>query len=221
MGMAKRPHIAALMALPRVAAAWRKQHRREPSEADIDAVYEVFVPMNVEVAARYADVIPGAAQAVRTLRERGLKIGSSTGYTREIMDEVTPVAAAQGYEPDCLVCTGDTPDGRPTPFMLYRAFLDLAVWPAWACLKVDDTEVGIAEGLNGGCWTVGVAVTGNAFGLSLADTQALAPEELAARRAAAVKRLNAAGAHYVIDGVADILPVVQAVDERLGRGERP
>ena len=66
-----------------------------------------------------------------------------------------PVAAAQGYAPDCLVCTGDTPDGRPTPFMLYRAFLDLAVWPAWACVKVDDTEVGIAEGLNGGCWTVG------------------------------------------------------------------
>ena len=166
-------------------------------------------------------MIPGAAQAVRTLRERGLKIGSSTGYTREIMAEVTPVAAAQGYEPDSLVCTGDTPDGRPTPFMLYRAFLDLAVWPAWACLKVDDTEVGIAEGLNGGCWTVGVAVTGNVFGLSLADTQALAPEEFAARRAAAVKRLNAAGAHYVIDGVADILPVVQAIDERLGRGERP
>ena len=53
MGMAKRPHIAALMTLPRVAAAWRKQHGREPSEADIDAVYEVFVPMNVEVAARF------------------------------------------------------------------------------------------------------------------------------------------------------------------------
>ena len=101
-----------------------------------------------------------------------------------------PVAAAQGYAPDCIVCTGDTPDGRPTPFMLYRAFLDLAVWPAWACVKVDDTEVGIAEGLNGGCWTVGVAVTGNVFGLSLADTQALAPDAFAH---AGVPRPRAAG----------------------------
>lgn len=221
MGMAKRPHVAALMRLPRVAAAWREKHGREPAEADIDAVYEVFVPMNVEVAGRYADVIPGAAEAVAELRRRGLKIGSSTGYTRDIMAEVIPIAAAQGYEPDCIVCTGDTPDGRPTPFMLYKAFLELAVWPAWACVKVDDTEVGIAEGLNGGCWTVGVAVTGNVFGLSLADTQGLTPAEFAARRAAAIARLEAAGAHYVVDGVADILPVMAAIEERLAAGERP
>ncbi|MGD9511652.1 MAG: phosphonoacetaldehyde hydrolase [Geminicoccaceae bacterium] len=221
MGMAKRPHIAALMALPRIADAWRARHGRLPGEADIDAVYEVFVPMNVEVAGRYADVIPGAAEAVAELRRRGLKIGSSTGYTREIMAEVTPIAAAQGYVPDCIVCTGDTPDGRPTPFMLYKAFLDLAVWPAWSCVKVDDTEVGIAEGLNGGCWTVGVAVTGNVFGLSLASTQALTFDQLTVRRAAAVARLEGAGAHYVVDGVADILPVMTAIEQRLAAGERP
>ena len=221
MGMAKRPHIEALMALPRIAAAWRARHGHPPTEADIDAVYELFVPMNVEVAARHADVIPGAAPAVDALRARGLKIGSSTGYTREIMAQVTPVAAAQGYVPDCLVCTGDTPDGRPTPFMLYRALLELAIWPAWDCIKVDDTEVGIEEGRNGGCWSVGVAVTGNLFGLSLADTRALAADAFARRREAATARLRAAGAHYVIDGVADILPVAEAIDARLGRGERP
>ena len=221
MGMAKRPHIATLLVQPRIAAAWRARHGRAPGEADIDAVYQVFVPMNVAVAGRYADVIPGAAQAVAELRRRGLKIGSSTGYTREIMAQVLPVAAAQGYSPDCVVCTGDTPDGRPTPFMLYKAFLELAVWPAWACVKVDDTEVGIAEGRNGGCWTVGVAVTGNLFGLSLADTGALPCAEFASRRAAAAARLDEAGAHYVIDGVAAIVPVIEAIEERLGRGERP
>ena len=132
-----------------------------------------------------------------------------------------PVAAAQGFAPDCIVCTGDTPDGRPTPLMMYRAFLELAVWPAWACVKVDDTEVGIAEGLNAGCWTVGVALTGNVFGLSLADTQALPAAEFAARRAAAIARLEAAGAHYVVDGVADILPAMAAIERRLAIGERP
>src|SRR4051794_34807619 len=72
MGMAKRAHIATLVAvLPRLAAAWRQQHGHEPTEADIDAVYEVFVPMNVEVAARYADLVPGAASTVRELRALG------------------------------------------------------------------------------------------------------------------------------------------------------
>ena len=221
MGMAKRPHVAALMALPRIARAWAEARGAGPTDADIDAVYEAFVPRNKAVAARYATVIPGVAETVARLRDLGMKIGSTTGYTRAIMAEITPVAAAGGFAPDSLVCTGDTPEGRPTPFMLYRTLLDLQVWPAWAAVKVDDTEVGIAEGLNGGAWTVGVAVTGNVFGLSLAEARGLPAERFAAMRRAATDRLAAAGAHYVIDGVADLLPVVQAIEGRLARGERP
>jgi phosphonoacetaldehyde hydrolase len=221
MGIAKRPHVAALLAMPRIGEEWRRVHGHLPAEADVDDVYDVFVPKNIAVAARYADLVPGAAETARSLRALGMKIGTTTGYTREIMNEIAPVAARQGFTPDCIVCTGDAPDGRPTPFLLYRVFLDLAVWPAAACVKVDDTEVGIAEGLNAGSWTVGVSVTGNVFGLSLADTNALPAAEFQTRRAAAAGRLAAAGAHYVIDGVADLMPIVAQIEGRLARGERP
>ena len=221
MGMAKRPHVAALLALPHVAEAWAARHGRAPDERDIDTVYDAFVPRNIAVAARFSRVIPGVAEAVATLRAHGLRIGSTTGYTRDIMAEITPGAAREGFAPDSLVCTGDTPEGRPTPFMIYRALLDLGVWPAWSAVKVDDTEVGIAEGLNAGTWTVGVAVTGNVFGLSLEDTEALSAAEFDERRAAAADRLTAAGAHYVIDGVADLPPVIHTIEGRLARGERP
>jgi phosphonoacetaldehyde hydrolase len=221
MGMAKRPHIAAIMALPRVADAWRKRHGRAPTEADIDAVYAAFVPKNVAVAARYATLVPGAADIVAELRRKGIKIGSTTGYTREIMAEILPVAAEQGFQPDSLVCTGDTPDGRPTPYMLYKTLLDLQVWPALSVIKVDDTEVGIAEGLNGGAWTVGVSVSGNCFGLSRENAAALAPADFHERRKAAVKTLESAGAHYVIDSVAELMPVVLKIEARLATGERP
>ncbi|UCI05763.1 phosphonoacetaldehyde hydrolase [Mesorhizobium sp. B1-1-8] len=221
MGMAKRPHIAALMALPGVAEAWTKQHGHVPTEADIDAVYDVFVPKNRAVAARYADLIPGVAEVVAALRARGLKIGSTTGYTRDIMAEILPVAAKQGFAPDCLVCTGDTPDGRPTPFMLWKALTELGVYPATLAVKVDDTEVGIAEGVNAGAWTVGVSVTGNVFGYTLAETQALPPDVFRTKRAEASAKLSAAGAHYVVSGVADLLPVIAQIEGRLRRGERP
>ena len=220
MGMAKRPHIAAIMALPRIAEAWRTKHGAFPTDKDIDAVYDVFVPKNIAVAARYATLVPGAAKAVQTLRDSGLKIGSSTGYTREIMAEILPVAAAQGLKVDSLACTGDTVQGRPSPLMLYKNMLDLDVWPAWTVVKVDDTEVGIAEGLNGGTWTVGVALSGNAFGLSLQETERLAPEELSRRKAVAEHKLLSAGAHYVIGSVAELLPVISEIEGRLARGER-
>ena len=111
MGMAKRPHVAALLALPRVARAWAERHGQPPTEADIDAVYDVFVPKNVAVAARLSQIIPGVAATVAALRAEGVKIGSTTGYTRSIMAEILPQAALQGFAPDSLVCTETPPRG--------------------------------------------------------------------------------------------------------------
>jgi phosphonoacetaldehyde hydrolase len=221
MGMAKRPHIAAIMALPRVASEWAERRGHSPSDSDIDAVYAAFVPKNIAVAARYAGLIPGVAEVVAELRRTGVKIGSTTGYTRDIMAKILPIAGAEGFAPDSLVCTGDTPDGRPTPFMLYKSLLDLRVWPAWDTIKVDDTEVGIGEGINAGAWAVGVAVSGNLFGLPQAEAASLSRSDYERKRATAEAKLRAAGAHYVIDSVADLMPVARAIDARRARGERP
>ena len=221
MGMAKRDHIKTLMAQPRVAEAWRAAQGALPDEVAIDKVYAVFVPMNEEAVADYCTMIEGAVPAVERLRARGLKIGSTTGYTRSIMARVLPWAAAQGYSPDNLVCAGDLAEGRPSALMMYRTFLDLGVWPAWSVVKVDDTGVGIAEGLNAGCWTVAVAVSGNAFGLNASDTAKLLPGQFAAMKAVAYADLRRTGAHYVIDSVADLDAVMDEIEGRLARGHRP
>ncbi len=221
MGMAKRDHIKTLMAVPRIAAAWAMAQGAAPDEAAIDRVYEVFVPMNVEAVTDYCTMIEGAVPAINRMRARGMKIGSTTGYTRSIMAKVLPLAAAQGYEPDNLVCAGDLSEARPSAMMMYRTFLDLGVWPAHTVVKVDDTGVGIGEGLNAGCWTVGVAVSGNAFGLNPAETAALTPAAFATLRDAAYADLRRSGAHYVIDSVANIDAVLDDIDGRLARGGRP
>lgn len=221
MGMAKRDHIKTLMSQPRIAAAWAAAQGSAPDEAAIDRVYEVFVPMNVEAVTDFCTMIEGAVPAVNRMRARGLKIGSTTGYTRSIMAKVLPLAAVQGYAPDNLVCAGDLAEGRPSALMMYKTFLDLGVWPAHTVVKVDDTGVGIAEGLNAGCWTVAVAVSGNAFGLNPAETAALSPAEFTAMRDAAYADLRRTGAHYVIDSVADIDAVLDDIEGRLARGERP
>lgn len=221
MGMAKWDHIKAVGSLPSVAAQWQDRHGRAFTDADVDQLYEVFTPMNAASVRDHMDFIPGALDAVNACRARGLKIGSTTGYNRPIMEVVVPIAAAAGYAPDNLVCAGDLAVGRPSPLMMYRCFADLGVWPPQTVVKVDDTGVGLAEGRNAGTWTVGVAISGNALGLTHGEWLALDAGEQAARRAQATALLEEAGADYVIDSVADLLPVLDQIEARLARGERP
>jgi phosphonoacetaldehyde hydrolase len=212
MGAPKRDHIKAMLHAPRIAEAWVGVHGHAPGDADIDAVYDVFVPMNEEVVADYATLVPGAAEAVALLRARGLKIGSTTGYTRSIMARVLPVAAAQGYAPDNLVCADDLAEGRPGPLGMYQCFIDLVVYPPAAVVKVDDTEPGIAEGVAAGCLTVGVTLSGNAVGKTAEELKAMTAGEVAALRERAAATLRAAGADHVIDTVADLPTLLERLD---------
>lgn len=212
MGMPKWDHIRTMMDMPEISAQWHVRHGAAPTDEDVDRVYKVFVPMNEEVAADYAQLVPGGREAVEALREMGLKIGSTTGYTRSIMERVLPVAAAQGYAPDNLVCADDLPEGRPGPLGMYKCFIDLVVHPPQAVIKVDDTEPGIREGVAAGCLTVGVALSGNAVGKTPEELAVLPEEQIAALRAEATRMLKAAGADHVIDTVADLPALVARLD---------
>ena len=221
MGLPKWDHINALLNDSDIAARWKKSHGGPPKKSDVDRIYEVFVPLNRKVVTNFADLIPGTPETVAELRSLGLKIGSTTGYTRDIMEPLLPLAKKAGYAPDNLVCAGDLAAGRPTPLMMYKCFLDLGVFPAHAVVKVDDTAPGITEGLAAGCWTVGVSVSGNAFGLSLEETKALKKPDFTRRREKAIRDLQICGSHFVIDSIADLMPVIFEIEARLARGERP
>lgn len=222
MGLAKWDHIQALGRLPSVAARWRARFGRDMDAADVDALYDKFMPLQVARVAAYSAPIPGAIDTVNALRARGLKIGSCSGYPRVVMDALLPHAAALGYAPDYTVAADDLPaGGRPGPWMALANVLALAIGDVRHCVKVDDTEPGIAEGLRAGMWTVGLSASGNAVGLSAEDWQALDPAQQAARRAPAEAMLRAAGAHYVIDTLADLPAVLDAIEARLAAGERP
>ena len=222
MGMAKRDHVRAVTQAPAVAAAWQARHGRAPSEADVDAIFAVFEPMNAAAVLDHADFIPGALDAVAALRQQGVRIGSTTGYTRPIMDRLLPVAAAAaGYVPEVVVCAGDLPAGRPSPLMMWHAMAAMGVWPAACVAKVDDTPVGIGEGVAAGTWTVGVALTGNIAGLSARQLAALDAAQRQSLRDRAALDLTEAGADLVIDSVADLPAAIEALNARLAAGQRP
>src|SRR4029077_8719547 len=152
MGKAKIDHLRAILADAEMSARWHTLKGNAPGENDIARLYQRLVPVMTAAATRAATLIPGAADTAKALRELGVRIGSGTGYTREMMADILPRAAAQGYEPEIVVCAGETPSGRPAPLMTWKALIALDAWPAKTCIKVDDAPVGIEEGRLAGCW---------------------------------------------------------------------
>jgi phosphonoacetaldehyde hydrolase len=158
---------------------------------------------------------------VSWLRKHGIAIGSTTGYTREMMTSLLPQAAAAGFSPESTVCADEVPAGRPAPWMAITSAMQLGVYPMEACVKVGDTLVDIAEGLNAGMWAVGVTKTGNELGLTRTEVEALPGSDLASRLQAASDRLLQAGAHYTVEEVAELSAIIVEIGERLRHGERP
>lgn len=221
MGLMKKDHLRAILQLPEVRAAWEAVHGAPAGDADVDRLYADFEPLQIDVVADYARPIPGLLETVAFIRSHGWKIGTTTGYTRPMMEALAQAARAYGYEPDAIVTPSDAPAGRPYPWMCYKLAIDLQVYPMAAMVKVGDTLPDIEEGLNAGMWTVGVALTGNMVGLGEAEFAQLSAEEVVALRREAGARFFAAGAHYVIDSIADLPPVLERIDARVRNGEEP
>lgn len=221
MGLMKKDHLRTILARPSVAEAWMSAHGAPASEEDIENLFQNFVPMQLSVLKEYAKPIPGLISVVEVLRLQGIRIGSTTGYIRSMMDVLAPEAKKNGYEPDCIVCPDEVPAGRPYPWMCYQNAIQLGVFPTHAMVKVGDTLPDIEEGLNAGMWTVGLSLTGNLLGLNEEEVNGLLPEEKedAVRRIEI--RLYDAGAHYVIDGIWDLPDVLEEIEARLAKGERP
>ena len=220
MGMAKRDHIRALAQSPAVAQAWQMRYDKPCDETDINALYAEFLPLQDRVLRDHTGVLPGIPEMIAECRRMGLKIGSTTGYTRGLMEIVSASAKTQGYVPDCIVAAEDTRRGRPAPFLLFEAAQRIDAYPMSALVAVDDTPVGIEAGVSAGCWTIGVTRTGNLVGFSAEEAVAM-PEETIRRCAVAADRLRSVGAHYVVESAAEIVPILREIDARLLRGERP
>jgi phosphonoacetaldehyde hydrolase len=221
MGMPKWHHIQTIIRTPAVTEAWVAAHGVAPTDSDVDALYERFLPLQISVVAEHSALIPGALEAVQAMRDRSMAIGSTTGYPPPVMAVVSEAAAGQGYRPDALVCAGETPAGRPGPYMAMKCLIDLQISPVQACVKIGDTVVDVEEGLNAGMWTIAVTDSGNEVGLPLADWQALPEERRAALRAAAADKLARAGAHYVVPTLKDALPLLDVIEARLAAGQTP
>ena len=220
MGLLKSDHIRAVLGLQGVCAQWTAITGREPVEADVHALFAEFGPLQMEIIAQHSTLIPGVVETVKEWQSRGLRIGSTTGYTRQMLEPVREQAARDGYRPDASVCPDEVSAGRPAPWMLMKNAQLLDVYPSSACVKIGDTVIDIEEGRNAGMWTIGLTRTGNLIGLDRQQWEQLPETEKEVRLSRAKKTLLDAGADFVAEDLSSCDEALAAIERRLGNGER-
>ena len=223
MGLRKDLHIEQLTLDPVIRERWKGVHGKYPDASDVERMFADFVPAQVACLPKYTDLLPGVAEVTQRLQSQGIKIGVSTGFTRVMVDVLLEAAIKQGFTPDATVAGDEVENGaRPRPFMVYRNLDLMDITPIESVIKVDDTIGGVGEGLNAGCWTVGVSRYSNYMNINTLEEEAtLSADEIEERHKKTIDILQKTGAHYVIDSIADIEAVVDDVNARLARGEKP
>ena len=223
MGLRKDLHIKALTEVDEIKERWKGVHGKYPDQDDVDKMFADFVPMQLACLRKYTNLLPGVADVTQRMQKQGIKLGSTTGFVRSMVDILEEEAAKQGYKPDASVAGDEVVNGaRPSPHMVYKNLDMLGITPIQSVIKVDDTISGVGEAVNAGCWGVGVTRYSNYMDVDTPeDGEKLSEEEISKRKAHTHKLLEKAGAHYVIDSIADIEPVIEDVNKRLANGERP
>ena len=220
MGLLKIDHIKAMLSGKRISDLWKEKYGRKWDMNDVNEMYKNFEEKLFKILAEYTTPVPHCIETVTLLRNSGIKIGSTTGYTKEMMDIVVPGAAAKGYSPDFYITPSSVAAGRPYPYMIFKNMDYLKTGDLDCVLKVGDTISDIKEGRNAKVWTVGVLKGSSELGLTEEEVKNLFEEELKEKMEEVAAKMISAGAHMVIEDISKVPMAVEIINNRLQMGER-
>lgn len=218
MGMLKKDHIREILKMPRVAELWENKFLKEASEEDVESLYADFEPSLMSSLKNYTKVIDGVLDVCKYLEEKEIRIGSTTGYTKEMMTVVAAGAKGNGYAPELIITADDTGSGRPAPFMIFENMKRLNVFPPQSVIKVGDTVSDILEGVNAGVWSVGVIKGSSVLGLNEEEYEALTTEQRRQHHKEAKQIFRRAGADYVLHDIKGLPQLISKINQKLVKG---
>lgn len=221
MGIHKKEHIKILLKLDRVKKLWIDAYGQEPSDSDADELYNKFEPVLISKLKNYATPIPYVVDVVNELKESGIKIGSTTGYIRKMMDELIPYVKKNGYSPDNIVTSDEVIKGRPQPFMCYKNAMDLGIYPLETIIKAGDTIADIKEGVNASMWSVGIVMGSSLMGMTKEETDNCSTKLLEDKKRIVENKFFEAGAHFVIQDMRELPVLINKINEKLANGKKP
>ena len=220
MGKLKIEHIRELLSMERIKQQYIKVYKKEPTDEIVKQFNMEFEQSLFKILPNYTDPLPGVLDTIKKLRLSGLKIGSTTGYTKEMMDIIVPIVEKKGYKPDYLITSSEVKQGRPFPWMIYNNAMNLQV-PMNHMIKVGDTIADIEEGKNADCWSIGVIEGSSLMGLTKEEFQNTGKESRNELKRDVEKKYIDNGADFVINSFVDLPEVIEKINEKLSRNFYP
>ena len=85
MGLLKWDHIKTMLEMPEIKSQWIKRYGKEPTDKDVDIMHTQFTSSLLKILDQFVDIKPYVLETIRELRNMGIRIGSTTGYTDEMI----------------------------------------------------------------------------------------------------------------------------------------
>jgi phosphonoacetaldehyde hydrolase len=229
MGLRKDLHISEILKLPRIQEEFIKVNGRKSTKDDVATIFNDFVPMQIDVLPKYCTIMPNVLSTMDNLRDQGIKFGTTTGFNREMVNCILENTKDKGLHFDTTMAGDDFPEeelhlgARPKPFMVWKNLFKLDAWPIESVIKVDDTITGIQEGINAGCWSIGITDYSNYMDIdTIEEWNSMSSKEKQKRKEYSRDKIqNESGAHYIINEFDELELVIQDINQRLSLGEKP
>lgn len=213
MGMLKIDHIKTMLEMTSLNETFKTKYGRDYNEEDVNKIYKLFESSLMAGIAKHTEIKPYVIETAAKLRELGIKIGSTTGYTDMMMEPVLKSAKEQGYQPDCWYSPDATNHiGRPYPYMIFKNMMTLQVNSVKNIIKVGDTISDIQEGVNAGVIVIGVIEGSSMLGLNEAEFNALTTKERIRKITRVKEAYLDAGADYVINNLSELVDIIKEVE---------
>ena len=127
-------------------------------ESRIAAAYAAFkLYLRNAFASGGVCAIPGAEGTLQVLRQHGVKVAINTGFDRDITELLLEALGWDHGLIDAVICGDEVVQGRPAPYMIFRAMEATATLSTFRVAVVGDTLLDLQAGANAGVrWNIGV-----------------------------------------------------------------
>ena len=159
------------------------------TEDYINAIHDRFLTLMLRYYQTAKEILPlpNVMEVFSFLKEKNIKIGLDTGFSKNITDTIMQrLHWVEDEIVDYVVSSDEVPAGRPAPYMIQRMMSEAQIRDAKEVIKIGDTEVDVQEGKNAGClYSIGVT------------TGAFTREELASYEPS-----------FIFDDIKEIIPIL-------------